>query len=188
MSDEIYARVAYDGLSVPSIASIPGMQSRTIIVDGFSKTYAMTGWRLGYGIMPRELADRVGLLLTHSVGSTAEFTQYAGVEAILGQQDQVNEVVEEYQHRRDLIVAGLNSIPGIHCQKPQGAFYVFPNIKATGMMSADLANYILDKAGVALLPGSSFGEHGEGYLRLSYATSIGTIQLGLERIRAVLES
>jgi aspartate aminotransferase len=187
MSDEIYARVTYDGLAVPSIASIPGMQSRTIIVDGFSKTYAMTGWRLGYGIMPRELADRVGLLLTHSVGSTAEFTQYAGVEAILGQQDQVTAVVEEYQRRRDVIVAGLNSIPGIHCQTPQGAFYVFPNIKDTKMTSTELANYILEKAGVALLPGSSFGEHGEGYLRLSYATSVENIQLGLDRICAVLE-
>jgi aspartate aminotransferase len=187
MSDEIYARVAYDGLTVPSIASILGMQSRTIIVDGFSKTYAMTGWRLGYGIMPRELANRVGLLLTHSVGSTAEFTQYAGVEAILGQQDQVIAVVKEYQQRRDVIVAGLNSIPGIRCQVPQGAFYVFPNIKATGMKSGELANFILEEAGVALLPGSSFGEHGEGYLRLSYATSVDTIRLGLERIRAVIE-
>lgn len=187
MSDEIYARVAYDGLSVPSIASIPGMQSRTIIVDGFSKTYAMTGWRLGYGIMPRELADRVGLLLTHSVGSTAEFTQYAGLEAILGQQDQVANTVKEYQHRRDVIVAGLNSIPGIQCQTPQGAFYVFPNIKATGMTSTELANHILEKAGVALLPGSSFGKHGEGYLRISYATSLETIKLGLERIQAVIK-
>jgi aspartate aminotransferase len=186
MSDEIYARVAYDGLAVPSIASIPGMQSRTIIVDGFSKTYAMTGWRLGYGIMPRELASRVGLLLTHSVGSTAQFTQYAGVEAILGPQDQVAAVAAEYQRRRDVIVAGLNDLPGFHCQTPQGAFYAFPNIKATGMSSNELANLILEKAGVALLPGSSFGDHGEGYLRLSYATSIETIQLGLERIRAVL--
>lgn len=113
MSDEIYARIVYDGLSVPSIASIPGMQARSIIVDGFSKTYAMTGWRLGYGIMPRELADKVGLLLTHSIGSTAQFTQFAGVEAVLGQQEQVDAVVAEYQRRRDLIVAGLNSTPGI---------------------------------------------------------------------------
>jgi aspartate/methionine/tyrosine aminotransferase len=187
MSDEIYARVAYDGLEVPSIASIPGMQSRTIIVDGFSKTYAMTGWRLGYGIMPRELADRVGLLLTHSVGSTAQFTQYAGVDAILGPQDQVAAVAAEYQRRRDVIVAGLNALPGVHCQTPQGAFYAFPNIKGTGMTSDALANLILEKAGVALLPGSSFGEHGEGYLRLSYATSVEMIQLGLERILDVLK-
>jgi aspartate/methionine/tyrosine aminotransferase len=186
MSDEIYGRVAYDGLVVPSIASIPGMQPRTIIVDGFSKTYAMTGWRLGYGIMPRELAERVSLLLTHSVGSTAEFTQFAGVAAILGPQDEVAAVAAEYQRRRDVIVAGLNTLPGFHCRTPQGAFYAFPNIKATGMTSNDLANIILEKAGVALLPGSSFGEHGEGYLRLSYATSLETIQLGLERIRTIL--
>jgi len=186
MSDEIYGRVAYDGLVVPSIASIPGMQPRTIIVDGFSKTYAMTGWRLGYGIMPRELAERVGLLLTHSVGSTAEFTQFAGVAAILGPQDEVAAVAAEYQRRRDVIVAGLNTLPGFHCRTPQGAFYAFPNITVTGMTSSDLANIILEEAGVALLPGSSFGEHGEGYLRLSYATSIETIRLGLERMRTFL--
>jgi aspartate aminotransferase len=187
MSDEIYGRLAYDGLDIPSVASVPGMQSRTIIVDGFSKTYAMTGWRLGYGIMPRDLANRVGLLLTHSVGSTAEFTQYAGLEAILGPQGQVADVAEEYQRRRDVIVAGLNKLPGVHCQTPRGAFYAFPNIKATEMSSNDLANLILEKAGVALLPGSSFGQNGEGYLRLSYATSIEIIQLGLERIQAILE-
>lgn len=187
MSDEIYARIVYDGLSVPSIASIPGMQARSIIVDGFSKTYAMTGWRLGYGIMPRELADKVGLLLTHSIGSTAQFTQFAGVEAVLGQQEQVDAVVAEYQRRRDLIVAGLNSTPGIHCQSPQGAFYVFPNIKETGLSSNELANLILEKAGVALLPGSSFGEYGEGYLRLAYANSIENIERGLEKIQAVLK-
>ena len=186
MSDEIYGRVAYDDLVVPSIACLPGMQSRTIIVDGFSKTYAMTGWRLGYGIMPRELAERVSLLLTHSVGSTAQFTQFAGAAAILGPQDEVAAVAAEYQRRRDVIVAGLNSLPGFHCRTPQGAFYAFPNIKATGMTSGDLANIILEEAGVALLPGSSFGEHGEGYLRLSYATSIETIQLGLERMRTFL--
>ncbi len=187
MSDEIYARIVYDGLSVPSITSIPGMQERSIIVDGFSKTYAMTGWRLGYGIMPRELADKVGLLLTHSIGSTAQFTQFAGVEALLGQQGQVDVIVAEYQRRRDLIVAGLNNMPGVRCQSPQGAFYVFPNIKGTGMSSNECANLILDKAGVALLPGSSFGEYGEGYLRLSYANSIENIEKGLEKIQAVLK-
>jgi aspartate aminotransferase len=187
MSDEIYARIAYDGLAVPSITSIPGMQARTIIVDGFSKTYAMTGWRLGYGIMPRELANRVSLLLTHSIGSTAQFTQYAGVEAVLGQQEQVDAIVAEYQRRRDLIVDGLNAIPGIHCQKPEGAFYVFPNIKATGMKSGELADLILEKGGVALLPGSSFGAYGEGYLRLSYANTIKNIERGLERIQSVLK-
>jgi len=186
MSDEIYARFVYDGSVVPSIASIPGMQSRTILIDGFSKTFAMTGWRLGYGIMPKELAAKVGLLMMHSVGSTAEFTQYAGIEAILGSQKQVDETINEYQRRRDVIVTSLNTIPGFSCQIPQGAFYAFPNIKNTGLTSSILANLILEKAGVALLPGSSFGEFGEGYLRFSYATSIKNIELGIARIRDVL--
>jgi aspartate aminotransferase len=186
MSDEIYARLAYDGLQVSSIASLPGMMERTIIVDGFSKTYAMTGWRLGYGIMPKQLAERVGLLLTHSLGSTAHFTQFAGIEAVVGPQDMVERMVTEYQRRRDVIVAGLNTIPGITCQNPQGAFYVFPNIKNTGKTSNELADLILEKAGVSLLPGSCFGDFGEGYLRLSYATSIPTIEKGLARIRSVL--
>ena len=186
MSDEIYARIAYDGLQVSSIASLPGMKERTIIVDGFSKTYSMTGWRLGYGIMPKELAEKVGLLLTHSLGSTAHFTQFAGMEAIAGPQDMVDGMVAEYERRRNVIVDGLHRIPGITCKKPQGAFYVFPNIKGTGMTSNALANLILEKAGVALLPGSSFGKYGEGYLRLSYATSIPLIEEGLARIRKVL--
>ncbi len=180
MSDEIYARFAYDGLKVSSIASLPGMKERTIIVDGFSKTYSMTGWRLGYGIMPRELAARVDLLLTHSVGSTAHFTQFAGLDAITGPQDTVGVMVAEYQRRRDVMVDGLNRITGFICQKPQGAFYTFPNIQGTGMKSAELANLLLEKAGVALLPGSSFGEYGEGYLRLSYANSIENIRKGME--------
>ncbi len=187
MSDEIYSRISYDGLEVFSIASLPGMQQRTIIADGFSKTYSMTGWRLGFGIMPRKLAERVELLLTHSIGSTAHFTQFAGIEAITGKQDMVENMVAEYQRRRDVIVTGLNFIPGITCQKPQGAFYVFPNITGTGMTSIELANLILEKAGVALLPGSSFGQYGEGYLRLSYANSISSIENGLARIRSVLK-
>jgi aspartate aminotransferase len=188
MSDEIYARIAYDGLQVFSIASLPGMKERTIIVDGFSKSYSMTGWRLGFGIMPQDLAERVGLLLTHSLGSTAHFTQFAGVEAVVGPQDRVDGMVAEFERRRNAIVAGLNSIPGINCQKPQGAFYAFPNVTGTGMKSNDLANLILEKGGVALLPGSSFGRYGEGYLRLSYATSIDVIEKGLSRIRAVLSA
>jgi len=186
MSDEIYARMAYDGLEVFSIASLDGMQDRTVIVDGFSKTYSMTGWRLGYGIMPKKLAECVGLLLTHSLGSTAHFTQFAGIEAVTGPQDMVGKMMAEYQVRRDAIVDGLNSIPGITCRRPQGAFYVFPNITGTGMKSGELANLILEKAGVALLPGSAFGEYGEGYLRLSYATSVPVIEEGLERIRGAL--
>jgi aspartate aminotransferase len=188
MSDEIYARIIYDGLTAHSIAALPGMKDRTIIVDGFSKTYAMTGWRLGFGIMPSDLAARVDLLLTHSIGSTAHFTQFAGVEAVTGPQDMVDVMVAEYQRRRDIIVDGLNAIPGFACQKPQGAFYAFPNVKETGMNSNDLANLILDKAGVALLPGSSFGDYGDGYLRLSYANSVENIQRGLEKImKAVKE-
>jgi aspartate/methionine/tyrosine aminotransferase len=187
MSDEIYARLVYDDSEFHSIASLPGMQERTIIVDSFSKTYSMTGWRLGYGIMPRELAARVDLLLTHSVGSTAHFTQYAGLEALSGPQDKVDEMTAEYQRRRDVMVDGLNAIPGFLCQKPQGAFYAFPNIKGTGMKSDDLANLILEKAGVALLPGSAFGQYGEGYLRLSYANSVENIRRGLERIGAVMK-
>jgi aspartate aminotransferase len=187
MSDEIYARIIYDGLTAHSIAALPGMKERTIIVDGFSKTYSMTGWRLGYGIMPRDLAARVDLLLTHSIGSTAHFTQIAGIEAVTGPQDMVDVMVAEYQRRRNVIVDGLNAIPGFSCQKPQGAFYAFPNVRKTGMNSNELANLILDKAGVALLPGSSFGEYGDGYLRLSYANSVENIQRGLEKIMKVMK-
>jgi aspartate aminotransferase len=188
MSDEIYSRLIYDGLTVPSIASLPGMMERTIIVDGFSKTYAMTGWRLGYGIMPEGLAHVVELLLTHSVGCTAQFTQVAGIEALTGPQDRVDEVVQDYQKRRDIIVDGLNAIPGIACQKPQGAFYVFPNIKSFGISSFQMAELFLERAGVAVLPGSSFGEYGEGYLRLTYSNSIENIILATRQIRDVLSN
>ncbi|HUH97075.1 MAG TPA: pyridoxal phosphate-dependent aminotransferase [Anaerolineales bacterium] len=186
MSDEIYARLIYDGLKAESIASLPDMQERTIIVDSFSKTYSMTGWRLGYGIMPRELAERVDLLLTHSVGSTAHFTQFAGLEAVTGPQDMVEVMAAEYQHRRDVIVEELNHIAGFLCQKPQGAFYAFPNIKGTGMKSNELAKLLLEEAGVALLPGTAFGEYGEGYLRLSYANSTENIRKGMRQIQSVL--
>jgi aspartate aminotransferase len=182
LSDEIYARLVYDGLDAPSIASLPGMQERTVIVDGFSKTYAMTGWRLGYGIMPRELAQVVQLLFTHSVGSTAQFTQVAGIEALSGPQDEADSMVAEYQKRRDAIVAGLNSIPGMSCRKPQGAFYVFPNIEALRPTSSELAGFLLEKAGVAVLSGSDFGSYGEGYLRLTYSNSLQNIQQAVSRI------
>jgi aspartate aminotransferase len=181
-SDEIYARIVYDGLESPSIAQVDGMLERTIIVDGFSKSYNMTGWRLGYGIMPEHLAERVQLLLTHSIGCTAHFTQIAAVEALSGPQEQVNLVVQEYQSRRDVIVAGLNAIPGITCTVPQGAFYAFPNISHLGLSSSELADFLLAEAGVALLPGSAFGRQGEGYLRLSYANSMENICKGLELI------
>jgi aspartate/methionine/tyrosine aminotransferase len=187
LSDEIYSQMAFDGLAVPSIASLPGMAERTIIVDGFSKTYAMTGWRLGFGIMPEPLAKRIGLLLTHSVGCTAHFTQIAGLEALTGPQEQVAIMVAEYQRRRDLIVDGLNSLPGIHCLKPQGAFYAFPNIQETNKSSEEMANLMLD-GGVAVLPGSTFGSYGEGYLRVVFANSTENIKRALERMENVLKS
>ncbi len=183
LSDEIYARLIYDGQTAPSIAALPGMAERTIICDGFSKTYAMTGWRLGYGIMPEPLAERVELLLTHSVGCTASFTQVAGIEAIKGPQEQVEQVEAEYQRRRDVIVAGLNAIPGFRCRKPQGAFYAFPNVASYGKTSEWWADYLLDQAGVALLPGTAFGARGEGYLRLCFANSTENLERAVERIR-----
>ncbi len=186
LSDEIYTRIVYDDTRVDSIMGLAGMEERTIIMDGFSKTYAMTGWRLGYGIMPSDLAKKVGLLLMHSVGSTAQFTQIAGIEALKGDQKQVDLVVAEYKKRRDLIVSGLNQLPGISCQNPKGAFYAFPNIKKLGKTSQQAADWILDEAGVALLPGNAFGKYGEGYLRLSYANSQENIQKALERMGEIL--
>ncbi|RLC66190.1 MAG: pyridoxal phosphate-dependent aminotransferase, partial [Chloroflexi bacterium] len=162
------------------------MQERTVICDGFSKTYAMTGWRLGFGIMPEPLAERVSLLLTRSIGCTATFTQYAGLEALTGPQEQVEAVVAEYRRRRDALVAGLNEIPGVRCRKPQGAFYAFPNVTAFGRTSDWLANYLLEEGGVAVLPGNAFGDGGEGYLRLCFANSMKNIQAALERISFAL--
>ncbi|TFG88436.1 MAG: pyridoxal phosphate-dependent aminotransferase [Gemmatimonadales bacterium] len=178
LSDEIYARLVYES-PAPSIAALPGMAERTIICDGFSKTYAMTGWRLGYGIMPKALAERVELLLTHSVGATATFTQMAGVEAIQGTQEPVEAVVREYRRRRDVLVAGLNAIPGVTCRTPQGAFYAFPNVGALGKSSNWLAEHVLEEVGVAVLPGSAFGRNGEGYLRVCFANSMENIQAAL---------
>lgn len=183
LSDEIYSRMVY-GDSAPSIATLPGMAERTIICDGFSKTYAMTGWRLGYGIMPEPLADKVGLLLTHSVGCTASFTQIAGLEAIQGPQEAVEATMAEYQRRRDLLVSGLNRISGVRCREPKGAFYVFPNVTSFGKSSDWLASYLIDEAGVALLPGTSFGDYGEGYLRLCFANTYENIERALERLEA----
>jgi len=186
LSDEIYARLVYDA-PAPSIAALPGMQERAIICDGFSKTYAMTGWRLGYGIMPKALAERVDLLFTHSVGSTASFTQVAGLEAIQGPQERVAEVLAEYRRRRDVLVAGLNQIPGVSCRMPQGAFYVFPNITALGKPSDWLAEYLLEQGGVALLPGTAFGKYGEGFLRLCFANSMENIEIAIERMRIAIQ-
>lgn len=188
ISDEIYARLTYDERPAPSIVALPGMRERTILVDGFSKTYAMTGWRLGFGIMPEALAERVELLLTHSVGCTATFTQVAGIEALTGDQEMVDQVATEYQRRRDRIVSGLNAIPGMSCQVPSGAFYAFPNIKSYGLSSRQMAARLLDRAGVAVLAGTDFGPGGEGYLRLCYATSPEIIDRALERMADFLGS
>jgi len=188
LSDEIYIRLTFDGGSTLSIASLPGLRERTVICDGFSKTYAMTGWRLGFGVMPERLAERLGLLLTHSIGCTATFTQHAGVEALTGPQEQVEAVVAEYERRRNVLVNGLNGIPGVECQTPQGAFYAFPNITAFGHTSAWLADYLLNEAGVAVLPGDAFGRGGEGYLRLCFANSMNNIETALKRIGEALEN
>ena len=186
LSDEIYGRITYDGAEVSSIAALPGMVERTVIMDGFSKIYAMTGWRLGYGIMPQALAERMNLLLTHAVGCTAHFTQFAGIEAITGPQEASETMVAAYKQRRDVVVAGLNAIPGVSCKTPQGAFYAFPNVKSFGKSADELANYILEEAGVALLPGTSFGNYGEGYLRLAYCNSVENIERALENMAAAL--
>ncbi len=182
LSDEIYSRIVYDGQDAPSIATIPGMLDRTIILDGFSKTYSMTGWRLGYGVMPKDIAEKVQLLLTHSVGCTAHFTQYAGLEAITGDQSVVDEMVAEYSRRRKAVVKGLNDIPGIRCTNPLGAFYAFPNVTALKIPVDELADRLLTEAGVALLPGTAFGPYGEGYLRLSYCNSLEAIEEALRRV------
>ncbi len=181
LADEIYNRIIYDGEHV-SIATFPGMKERTIILDGFSKTYAMTGWRMGYGVMPEALAEHVSRLQTNSNSCTASFTQRAGVAALTGPQEASAAMVREFKKRRDIIVAGLNAIKGVSCRLPKGAFYVFPSIKGTGKSSREFADRLLSEAGVAALSGTAFGAYGEGYIRLSYANSIPNIQKALQRI------
>ncbi len=180
LSDEIYSRILYEGEHV-SIASLPGMQERTIILDGFSKTYAMTGWRLGYGVMRKDLAAEITNLQINSNSCTAAFTQMAGIEALKGPQDAVDQMVAEFRRRRDVIIEGLNHIPGFRCATPRGAFYAFPNVQGTGISSDELETYLLEEAGVAVLSGTAFGKYGDGYLRLSYANSVENIQKALER-------
>ena len=187
LSDEIYGRIMYDGYKPFSITSIPGMQERTIILDGFSKTFAMTGWRLGYGVMPEDLAKLVTKLQINSTSCTSSFSQMAAIEALAGPQHEVDLMVQEFKRRRDAIVAGLNAIPGISCRKPLGAFYVFPNITGTGKTSRELADFLLNEAGVACLSGAAFGRCGEGYLRFSYANSIPNIEEALGRIARALQ-
>ena len=185
LSDEIYSRMSY-GEPHFSIASVPGMLEKTILLDGFSKTYAMTGWRIGYGIMPEWLITAMNYLMVNSNSCTASFTQRAGIEALEGPQDAAGQMIAEFRRRRDAFVAGLNTLPGFRCPVPMGAFYAFPNIEGTGMKSKALADALLNEAGVAALSGTSFGEFGEGYLRFSYANSLENLMEAVERIRKYL--
>jgi aspartate/methionine/tyrosine aminotransferase len=187
LSDEIYSRIIYEGKH-ESIASLPGMKDKTILLDGFSKTYAMTGWRLGYGVMRKDIAQKVAQLQTNSNSCTCTFTQIAGIEALKGPQNEPERMDAEFKKRREVIVSGLNAIKGITCKKPRGAFYVFPNITGTGMDCRKLGDYLLNEAGVAVLPGTSFGEYGEGYLRLSFANSVENIKKALDRISQALKN
>jgi aspartate/methionine/tyrosine aminotransferase len=181
LSDEIYSRLIYDGDHF-SIMSVPGFKERTILLDGFSKTYAMTGWRLGYGVMRPDLAAPIARLATNSTSCTASFTQVAGIEALRGDQSSVDKMSAEFKRRRDVFVAGLNKIKGFSCRVPKGAFYTFPNITKTGWPSKKLADALLEQAGVACLSGTAFGEYGEGYLRFSVANSLENLNKALARI------
>jgi aspartate/methionine/tyrosine aminotransferase len=181
LADEIYSEILYEGEHV-SIATMPGMAERTILLDGFSKTYAMTGWRLGYGAFPAALVDPINKLMVNSVSCTSMAVQRAGIEALSGPQDEVRAMVAAFRARRDLMVDGLNAIDGVSCVLPKGAFYVFPNITGTGKTSREFADLLLNEHGVASLAGTAFGAHGEGYLRLSYANSEANLTKALGRI------
>jgi len=187
LADEIYSRILYDGAEHVSIAALPGMADRTIVLDGFSKTYAMTGWRLGYAIVPEWLATGFGKLIINSITGATTFAQYGAVEALTGPQDAVDAMVAEFRARRDLIVDGLNAIPGVRCLRPYGAFYVFPDIAATGLTGAELAERLLLEVGVSVLAGTAFGGLGTQHIRLSYANSRENISAALERMRTVIE-
>lgn len=186
LSDEIYRRILY-GERFASFASLPGMAEQTIILDGFSKTYAMTGWRIGYGIATPAVAARLAQLMVNSNSCTAAFTQMAAIAALRGPQDCVDRMVAEFRRRRDVIVAGLRALPGVRCLVPAGAFYAFPNVRAIDPDAGALAAALLNEAGVAVLAGTAFGAHGQGYLRLSYAASVEAITEALTRIRVALE-
>jgi len=186
LSDEIYNRIIYED-KPESISQFPGMKEKTIILDGFSKSYAMTGWRLGYGVMRKDLAAKMAQLMTNSNSCTNTFVQFAGIEALKGPQTEPEKMVAEFKKRREVIVDGLNRIKGITCKKPHGAFYVFPNITETGMDSRKLADHLLYNAGVAVLSGTSFGQYGEGYLRLSFANSVENIKKALINIEKSLK-
>lgn len=185
MNDEIYSRLIFEGEHF-SIAQVDGFKERTIILDGFSKYYAMTGWRAGFGVMNKELAPHIAKLVTNSVSCTNTFVQKACIEALTGPQDSVDKMREEFMARREIIIEGLNTIPGFSCIMPHGAFYAFPNISKTGYKSKDLQDHLLYKAGVASLAGTSFGAYGEGYLRFSYANSRENIKEAIKRIKEVM--
>jgi aspartate aminotransferase len=185
LSDEIYSKILYEGVH-ESIATRPGMAEKTILLDGFSKTYAMTGWRLGYGVMNAALAKHVARLATNVYSCATSFVQRVAPAALAGPQDEVRAMVAEFRRRREAIVEGLNAIPGIRCLKPSGAFYVFPNVRGLNRSSADMEHALLQEAGVAALSGTAFGAHGEGYVRLSYANSIENIREGLRRIESLV--
>ena len=186
LSDEIYSRFLFEG-DHNSITTFPDMLSRTIVLDGLSKTYAMTGWRIGYGVFPDNLIEPISRLVTNSVSCTASFTQQAAIEAISGSQKQPNLMVDEFKRRRNIIVDGLNSIPGFNCAIPKGAFYAFPDISGTGFSSGVLANRLLEDAGVALLAGECFGKYGEGFLRISFANSEKNLNEALSRIEKFIK-
>ncbi|HWR84070.1 MAG TPA: pyridoxal phosphate-dependent aminotransferase [Candidatus Deferrimicrobium sp.] len=185
MADEIYCRIIYD-VKCESIAPIPGAMNRTILLDGMSKTYAMTGWRLGFAVVPPKLSEWLAKLAINTFSCTGTFSQYGMIEGLSGPQDDVDRMVAEFKRRRDIIVDGLNKIDGFHCLKPLGAFYVFPNIAETGMKSSALAELLLEQNGVACLSGTAFGKYGEGYLRFSYANSVENIKEALRRVEKAL--
>ena len=187
LSDEIYIRFLYEG-NHQSITKFPEMVDRTVILDGFSKTYAMTGWRIGYGLLPDNLVEPISRLVTNSVSCTASFTQKAALEALTGPQDDSAKMVKEFKKRRDIVVTGLNNISGIKCAIPKGAFYTFPNVEGTGLSSSDFANGLLELAGVAVLSGESFGKFGKGYVRISFANSTKNLEEALSRIENFLKA
>ena len=187
LSDEIYSKFLYEG-EHHSVSTFPDMRERTILLDGFSKAYSMTGWRIGYGVMPLDLVEPISRLATNSVSCTASFTQIAAMEALSGPQDDTHTMVAEFKRRRDIIVDGLNQIKGIRCRVPKGAFYAFPNIEETGMSSQQFADDLLNKAGVACLTGQAFGDYGDGFVRFSFANSTENIEEALDRIESFVKS
>jgi len=187
LSDEVYSEMLWSGAEHDTIAGHQGLQDRTILLDGFSKTFAMTGWRLGYASLPEPLREPITRLIINSVSCTAPATQLAGVAALTGPRTEIDAMMAEFDRRRVAVVEGLNSLPGVSCRDPKGAFYAFPNVKGTGQDSRVVADRLLQEAGVAVLSGTAFGDYGDGYLRLSYANSMENIQEAIEAMRGLLE-